>query len=96
MSILDDGDFLKPHQDSRLTVAIADLQQKISDLSAVIEHRENYIATLQRERAQAENTRIRRLFADGPDTPCRTTWRYGVEYVEVPMSDLRQALGEDS
>lgn len=95
--MLDDGDFLKPRE-SRLATTIVDLQQKINDLNAVIEYRDNTIAILQRERAQAEaeNTRIRRLFAGGPDTPCRTTWRYGVEYVEVPMSDLRRALGEDS
>jgi hypothetical protein len=44
--------------------------------------------------------KIHRLFAGGPDTPCRTTWRpedtltetIRVECVEVPMEDLREAL----
>jgi hypothetical protein len=45
---------------------------------------------------------IRQLFAGGPDTPCRTTHRdpvwgitSGEECVEIPMEDLREALGED-
>jgi hypothetical protein len=47
---------------------------------------------------------IRQLFAGGPDTPCATSWRLGdgafgeitrTECVEIPMEDLRQALGED-
>jgi hypothetical protein len=46
-----------------------------------------------------------RLFAGGPDTPCRTTWRpegghigtallHNVECVEVPVDDLRAAFDE--
>ena len=46
--------------------------------------------------------RVEALFAGGPDTSCRTTWRrsdptgYGdsIECVEVPMDDLRAALAE--
>lgn len=51
----------------------------------------------------AKVQRIEALFAGGPDTPCATTWRdhglpesYGVpkqECVEVPIDDLREALG---
>ena len=36
--------------------------------------------------------RVRALFAPGPDTAIRTVWRDGVEYVEVPMGDLREAF----
>ena len=46
--------------------------------------------------------RIEQLFAGGPDTPCRTTWRKeihpdipAVECVEVPLDDLREALGSN-
>lgn len=35
---------------------------------------------------------IARLFAGGPDTVRRTTWREGVECVEVPIADLRAAF----
>lgn len=44
--------------------------------------------------------RIHSLFSGGPDTPCRTTWRpssiegYAIECVEVPINDLRDALGD--
>jgi hypothetical protein len=57
---------------------------------------------LQRVRLQA----VEELFAGGPDTPCRTTWRehrlmlpgdsWREECVEVPMADLRTALGAAS
>jgi hypothetical protein len=40
--------------------------------------------------------RIRALFDNGPETPCRTVWRDGVEYVEVPMADLRNAMDPGS
>jgi hypothetical protein len=40
--------------------------------------------------------RVRALFANGPDTPVRTVWRDGIEYVEVPMADLRNAMDPDS
>jgi hypothetical protein len=49
-------------------------------------------------RAEAKVARVEALFAGGPDTPCRTTWREDwplagpTECVEVPMDDLRAAL----
>ena len=54
---------------------------------------------LEIEQAYAEVARLRarmaavdQLFANGPDTSCRTTWHDGMEYVEVPMADLRAAF----
>lgn len=35
---------------------------------------------------------VQALFALRPDSPCRTTWRWGVECVEVPLDDLRKAI----
>lgn len=54
--------------------------------------------TAERDAALARLARIEALFSGGPDTVCRTTWRESfaehVECVEVPMADLRDALGE--
>lgn len=44
------------------------------------------------EKAERALERVQELFAGGPDTPCRTTWPDGIECVEVPMADLRDAL----
>jgi len=50
----------------------------------------------------AEAEAVRALFAGGPDTPCRTTWRpeysmpdcsaASTECVEVPLDELRAVL----
>lgn len=47
-------------------------------------------AKLAAVRARAD--RIDALFSGGPDTSCRTTWPNGVECVEVPMADVREAF----
>jgi hypothetical protein len=54
------------------------------------------------ERGRERGVRpFRDLFAGGPDTSCRTTWRFDdrpyadrVECVEVPLDDLRAAFVE--
>jgi len=56
------------------------------------------------EQAEAALARVRALFAGGPDTVCRTTWRDEPPYacgsevacVEVPLADLRAALGQEA
>lgn len=60
-------------------------------------------ATERAETAEEALRKVRALFANGPDTPCRTTWReeryagevvWAVGCVEVPLADLRDALGD--
>lgn len=64
--------------------------------------RERDEARADRDALAEQVSRVRALFADGgPDTPCRTAWRGqpgwtggpAIECVEVPMDDLRAALG---
>jgi hypothetical protein len=73
--------------------AIAALRDENADLRA------------RAEAAETKNAALDALFAGGPDTTCRTTWRdhksvFGTrlsereECVEVPMEDLRAALGD--
>lgn len=78
-----------------LTIARAQIKRGDAAPTATV-----LIAAL--DRLQAERERIEQLFAGGPDTPCRTTWRpepstpdcsaASIECVEVPMSDLRAVL----
>ena len=48
----------------------------------------------ERDEARAKVERVEALFAFGPDTACRTTWREygGTACVELPLDDLRAAL----
>lgn len=63
---------------------------------AMLQVRADRILDLLRDE-RAELQRWRELFAGGPDTPCRTTWREDTSYpdmpkiecCEVPMSELR-------
>ena len=69
---------------------------------AYLAGREVLLAAL--EAAEAKLAAVESLFAGGPDTVCRTTWRehglpdrYGIprqECVEVPMEALRAAFGD--
>jgi hypothetical protein len=97
---------------------IADLRARLSHVEAerdgwqarAATNREGWAQMLARaESAEAERDDLRvrllaveTLFADGPDTPCRTTWRNEfalagpTECVEVPMDDLRAVLASPS
>ncbi len=44
------------------------------------------------KKAEATVARVDTLFSGGPDTPCGTVYRRGIECVVVPMEDLREAL----
>jgi len=58
------------------------------------------LAAAERRGEERAREPFRRLFAGGPDTTCRTTWRQAtvpggrIECVEVPLDDLRAAFAE--
>lgn len=91
--VLDIADDLNRTDADLIAHAPADLRWLLDALAEAEAERDALAATVQRVEA---------LFAGGPDTPCRTLWRavegiagewHEVECVEVPMGDLRAALG---
>jgi hypothetical protein len=62
---------------------------------ALIEHAAHLAAVLAPLVAEVRERAVEpfeRLFSGGPDTACRTTYPDGIECVEVPMFDLREAF----
>jgi hypothetical protein len=87
----DPGDRAEP----TLASVVASLGETMEIQHASMRRLHDTVRLLVNSRARATDDllAIRDLFSGGPDTACRTTWHDGVEYVEVPMDELREALG---
>jgi hypothetical protein len=74
------------------------------NLRALLAERDQQLVDTARDlgTTRARLLAVETLFAGGPDTPCRTTWRNEfalagpTECVEVPMDDLRAVLASPS